>query len=147
MMPTADRPFLRIAGDGIAFDEVVSMVSNSGVEAEISGAFNAEELPELMEEISVMFAMYDPNRDNIAAGALPVKMFDAAAAGRPSIVTAGVPMGDLCEAEGLGKAVAWHDPNALSAAMLELRGSSATLEADAERERARFLEVVAPLLS
>ena len=146
-IPESDRPFLRIAGDGTAFDEVAELVSRSDLDAEISGSFSAEDLSGLMAEISLMFAMYDPERENIAAGALPVKMFDAANHGRPSIVTAGVPMGDLCEAEGLGQAVPWADPQALIAALMEMQGSAVRLVHGAERERTRFLEAVNQLFN
>ena len=42
-----------------------------------------------------MYAMYGPLRGNILQGALPVKMFDAAAQGVPSVVNNDCLMGDL----------------------------------------------------
>ena len=57
-----------------------------------------------MGEIDVMYAMYNPKKENIRSGALPVKMFDAAAFGRPTITTADVPMGDFCLEEEMGVA-------------------------------------------
>ena len=78
-------------------------VENGTLEAEVSGAFTQDDLPDLINELDVMYAMYAPLRGNILQGALPVKMFDAAAQGVPSVVNDGCLMGDLAESEGLGK--------------------------------------------
>ena len=41
------------------------------MEAEVSGAFSQSELPELLETIDVMYAMYSPQRGNVLQGASP----------------------------------------------------------------------------
>ena len=56
----------------------------------------------VMQVMHVMYAMYNPEKENILKGALPVKMFDGAAFGRPTITTGGVPMGDFCLDEEMG---------------------------------------------
>ena len=150
LIPAAKRPKIIIAGDGIKADEVRNLVMDaveSGeVNAEISGAFTPVQFQELVNQLDVMFALYPPERGNILQGALPVKMFDAASNGIPSIVNSGCLMGELAESEGIGKAVAWGDAVATSEAMLELRGTTVELKISSQREKKRFLAAVLPLL-
>jgi glycosyltransferase involved in cell wall biosynthesis len=150
LIPVAKRPKVIIAGDGIKADEVRNLmmdaVESGEIEAEISGAFTPIQFQELVEKLDVMFALYPPERGNILQGALPVKMFDAAANGIPSIVNSGCLMGELAESEGIGKAVAWDDAVATSNAMLELRGTTVELKISSQREKKRFLSAVLPLL-
>ena len=87
-----------LAGDGPCTDEVLKLFP----EVDYRGPFDEDELKNLMTEINIMYAMYNPEKENILRGALPVKMFDAAAFGRPTITTAGVPMGDFCIEEKMG---------------------------------------------
>ncbi len=89
-----------VAGDGPCTNEVLQLFP----EIDYRGAFDEDGLKSLMAEIDVMYAMYNPEKENIRSGALPVKMFDAAAFGRPTITTAGVPMGDFCLEEEMGVA-------------------------------------------
>ena len=86
------------AGDGLAVKEMLDEFPH----LDYRGPFNEEDLPGLVQEISVMYAMYDPARGNIMQGAIPTKMLDAAAFGRPSVVNRNTPMGDLCESEKMG---------------------------------------------
>ena len=150
LIPAAKRPKIIIAGDGIKEDEVRNLmmdaVQSGEVNAEISGAFTPIQFQELVKHLDVMFALYPPERGNILQGALPVKMFDAAANGIPSIVNSGCLMGELAESEGIGKAVAWDDAVATSNAMLELRGTTVELKISSQREKKRFLAAVLPLL-
>ena len=150
LIPAAKRPKIIIAGDGIKEDEVRNLmmdaVQSGEVNAEISGAFTPIQFQELVKHLDVMFALYPPERGNILQGALPVKMFDAAANGVPSIVNSGCLMGELAESEGFGKAVAWDDAVATSNAMLELRGTTVELKISSQREKKRFLAAVLPLL-
>ena len=150
LIPAAKRPKIIIAGDGIKEDEVRNLmmdaVESGEVNAEISGAFTPIQFQELVKHLDVMFALYPPERGNILQGALPVKMFDAAANGIPSIVNSGCLMGELAESEGIGKAVAWDDAVATSNAMLELRGTTVELKISSQREKKRFLAAVLPLL-
>ena len=136
------RPQVLIAGDGIAAAAVADLLP----EAEMPGPFTEAELPGLMTRFSVMYALYPPERGNIMQGALPAKMFEAAAFGRPTVVNSGCHMGEVCESEKLGRAVPWGDAQALATALTEVHGSTVELEYDAERERTRFLEVVERLL-
>ena len=93
LIPAAKRPKIIIAGDGIKEDEVRNLmmdaVQSGEVNAEISGAFTPIQFQGLVKHLDVMFALYPPERGNILQGALPVKMFDAAANGIPSIVNSG----------------------------------------------------------
>jgi glycosyltransferase involved in cell wall biosynthesis len=149
-IPFGARPHLIVAGDGTAAPAVASMVrsavSAGWLSAEVFGAFDESRLAELMAEVSVMYAMYPPTRGNILEGALPVKMFDAAAFGRPSVVNANCHMGEVCETEHLGKAVPWGDDSALAVALATLVGEVVELERDSADEKERFLRVVAGLL-
>jgi glycosyltransferase involved in cell wall biosynthesis len=144
------RPKVIIAGDGIRADEVrqlmMDAVESGDIEAEVSGAFTPVQFQQLVKQLDVMFAVYPPQRGNILQGALPVKMFDAAANGIPSIVNSDCLMGELAESEGIGKAVVWDDAIAISNAMLELRGTTVELKISSQREKKRFLSAVLPLL-
>ena len=144
------RPKVIIAGDGIRADEVrqlmMDAVESGEIEAEVSGAFTPVRFQELVKQLDIMFAVYPPQRGNILQGALPVKMFDAAANGIPSIVNSDCLMGELAESEGIGKAVVWDDAIAISNAMLELRGTTVELKISSQREKKRFLSAVLPLL-
>ena len=87
-----------LAGDGPCTDEILKLYPA----VDYRGPFDEEKLISLMAEIDVMYAMYNPEKENILKGALPVKMFDSAAFGRPTITTRGVPMGDFCLDEEMG---------------------------------------------
>lgn len=94
-----------LAGDGPCTNKVLQLFP----EVDYRGSFDEDGLNALMAEIDVMYAMYNPEKENIRSGALPVKMFDAAAFGRPTITTAGVPMGDFCLEENLGVAAKFEN--------------------------------------
>lgn len=144
------RPKLRIAGDGVAMPQVEQLVLEAveagEVEAEVSGAYTAEELPELLAEIDVMYAMYAPERGNIMDGALPVRMFDAAAQGIPSVVNNGCLMADVVEVEALGASAGWGDVEATALALLNCKDAVVELRANGEREHQRWLQAMQPLL-
>ena len=150
LIPTTERPKIIIAGDGIKAKEVQQLMMNaveSGeIEAEVSGAFTSSQFQELVGQLDVMFALYPPNRGNISQGALPVKMFDAAANGVPSIVNSDCLMGELAEFEEIGRAVRWDDAEAACNALLELRGTIVELRITSQREKDKFLSAVLPLL-
>jgi len=143
LLPETERPRVIIAGDGTRFTEVQRLASSHAeLDVNVRDSFNHADLPNLMSEINLMFAMYSPKRGNINDGALPAKMFEAAAHGRPSIVNANTPMGAVCESEGLGVTVDWGDSQALASAITGLQGTQVTLEIDESRERERFLSVL-----
>jgi glycosyltransferase involved in cell wall biosynthesis len=150
LIPATERPKIIIAGDGTKAKEVQQLMMNaveSGeIEAEVSGAFTSSQFEELVGQLDVMFALYPPNRGNISQGALPVKMFDAAANGVPSIVNSDCLMGELAEFEEIGRAVRWDDAEAACNALLELRGTIVELRITSQREKDKFLSAVLPLL-
>ena len=138
-----ERPKVMIAGDGVSREKILLMVEKySDLDIVIHDAFNHTDLPSMMRQISVMFAMYPPQRGNIREGALPSKMFEAAAFGRPSIVNKGVPMGTICETESLGTPVSWADVVGLADAIVNLKDSNVELQSDAKREKERFLQII-----
>ena len=146
LIPENDRPRIIIAGDGTKVESVKKLAKKySSHQIEFTGRFDHTELPSLMSKINLMFAMYSPKRGNIGDGALPSKMFEAAAYGRPSIVNANTPMGELCEAENLGASVQWNDAQELADAIMKLEGKVTDLEIDEKREKKRFFETIAKL--
>jgi len=138
-----DRPRVMIAGDGVSRQKVIEMIERfPELDIVIQDAFEHSDLPSMMREISVMFAMYPPQRGNIREGALPSKMFEAAAFGRPCIVNKGVPMGTICETESLGRSVSWGDMVELADSILDLKDVNVELQSDAKREKERFLQII-----
>ncbi len=150
LINSTNRPRVLIAGDGTASEGVANIIQNAisegWLEGEIHGSFNERERRKLMKEISVMYAMYPTERGNISEGALPSKMFEAAAFGRPSIVNSNTPMGDLCNSENLGCTVEWGNEKELATTLEIMNGEKVELLHDAERERNRFLTVINELL-
>ncbi len=146
LIPEETRPRLLIAGDGNAAVQVAEMVrigQNEGwLEAEVFGAFDSLQLAEMMGEVSVMYAMYPPFRGNIMDGAVPVKMFDAASYGRPSVVNAGCHMAEICESEGLGVATEWADAQGLADALVQADGMKVKLSRGEQAEKERFMGLV-----
>ena len=125
------RPSLKIAGDGTAVEPVhahlLTASSRLGIHLNLSGSFTSETFPTLMQDVDVMYALYPPHRGNITNGALPVKMFDAASYGVPTIVNSDCLMGELASMEAIGVPVAWDKPQELADALLSQRLSVAVL--------------------
>ncbi len=146
-----ERPKIRIAGDGVAYQSVSNMFHSSkakhGLDVEISGPFDATGFETMIQEIDVMYAIYSPTRGNILQGALPVKMFDAAAFGVPSVVNNSCLMGEIAELEGIGYGVTWLNTEDLAKNLLRLRTTRVELNSTAERERKRFIQALKPYLS
>jgi len=94
------RPRILLAGDGVKVNEVRSILSD--FEVDYRGPFKQSDLPDMISEIDAMWCVYDIKRGNIALGALPVKMFDAAVFGVPSITNSGCLMQDYAENFGIG---------------------------------------------
>ena len=142
-LPDGHRPSIIIGGDGTEIENVKSLAEKfPQINVQFIGKFYHQQFPEIMSKISLMFAMYSPDRGNIAEGAIPSKMFESAAYGRPSIVNANTPMGELCKSENLGTPVDWNDTQGLAKAILELTGVEVELQIDEERERERFTKVI-----
>lgn len=145
-LPADKKIKIIFAGDGTSLSEVQALAEQyTELEIEFSGKFKHQDLPSLMSEINLMFAMYNPQRGNINQGALPSKMFEAASYGRPSIVNQGTPMGALCVSDNLGLAVDWNDVKGLAEAITELSNVEVYLKTDESRERQRFLGVIETL--
>ena len=127
-----------IAGDGPVVDRLI----NRYPDIDYRGQFDETKLSRMMAEIDVMFAMYNPEKENIRQGALPVKMFDAAAFGRPTVTTANVPMGDFCLENKLGTVATFGDVQAVSNAILGAYELDVVSNHTEEAEREKFMTLV-----
>ena len=130
LWPEKQRPRLVLAGHGTADKKVDQMLVDSNIDYDRFGAFKRDEIGELISKISVMYAVYPVLRGNILEGALPTKMFDAAAYGRPSVVNSGCLMGDIARAEKLGDTVSAGDPLPLKNALEKIRQNATTVTLD-----------------
>lgn len=146
-MPNAERPSLHIAGDGVAWNDVKDLLTQNKehVSFVMEGAFTATDRTRLFQHVDVMYAVYDPARGNILDGALPVKVFDAAVHGVPSVVNSGCLVADLVEHEGTGISVLWNNPEQLASALLQLKGKDVAPGSMEPREKERFLAVISGL--
>ena len=149
-MPENQRPEICIAGDGPSWSRVKLELENfsksNGLNYDITGSYDRNGLIKILQKTNVMYAMYDPLRGNILDGALPVKMFDAAAHNVPSVVNSNCLMGELCEQEQLGKSVEWDNPSMLADALLSLRDSRVNMDKTASDFENHYLEVFSKLL-
>ena len=149
-IPQNQRPDICIAGDGPSWSQVKLELENfsksNGLRFDISGSYDRNGLTEILQKTNVMYAMYDPLRGNILDGALPVKMFDAAAHNVPSVVNSNCLMGELCEQEQLGKSVEWDKPSMLADALLSLRDSRVSMDKTASDFENHYLEAFNDLL-
>ena len=132
LIPELQRPILHIAGDGTEYDrvkyEIEQFSDKFALQHVFADSFQKSDLRSLLEQTNVMYAMYNPERGNIADGALSTKMFDAASLGIPSIVNADCLMGEICMVENLGKSVVWGDSEQLKNALLELKEARVKLQ-------------------
>ena len=131
-----------LAGDGPSVDRLLERYPD----IDYRGCFDDDQLNELMAEIDVMYAMYNPEKENIRQGALPVKMFDAAAYGRPTVTTANVPMGKFCLENNLGAVAIFGDVEAVSNAILEAYELDVVSTHTEEDEREKFMNLVQAVL-
>ncbi len=131
-----------LAGDGHAVDEIIKRFP----EIDYRGPFIESELPKLMTEINVMYAMYNPNYLNISEGALPVKMFDAAAFGIPTVTTSDCPMGNLCLEENLGHVAKYGDTNSISDAIQRTAGMEISDIIGEVNERKNLINSISELI-
>ena len=150
IIPKVQRPKLLIAGDGTSWKNVKGIIESFSQEHEIKydikSSYQKEDLAKLLKETNVMYALYDPARGNINDGALPVKMFDAASLGIPSIVNSNCLMAEICEREKLGISVEWGNSQALSEALLNQRNTRVKLENTASQFREVYLSKFHSLL-
>ena len=149
-MPQNQRPDICIAGDGPSWNQVKLELENFaksiGLKYDITGSYDRNGLTKILQKTNVMYAMYDPLRGNIIDGALPVKMFDAAAHNVPSVVNSNCLMGELCEQEQLGKSVEWNNSSMLADALLSLRDSRVYMDKTASDFENHYLEAFSKLL-
>jgi glycosyltransferase involved in cell wall biosynthesis len=118
-----------IAGDGADGPALRERIAGGGLEnVRMLGAVPADQIPRLYAEADIAVVML---RDvPLFHGALPTKMLEAMAAGRPVVLAARGEAARVLDAAGAGVVVAPEDPVALADAF-------AALAADPER-RARF---------
>ena len=131
-----------IAGDGPCVNQLLERCP----ELDYRGPFDDAQLADLMAEIDVMFAMYNPGKENIRQGALPVKMFDAAAFGRPTVTTAHVPMADFCLENKLGVVASFGDQDSITNAIEEAYEMDVVSVHSEEDERKKFVTLIESIL-
>ena len=131
-----------VAGDGPCVNQLLERYP----QLDYRGPFDDAQLRELMAEIDVMFAMYNPERENIRQGALPVKMFDAAAFGRPTVTTAHVPMADFCLENKLGVVATFGDLDSIANAIEEAYEMDVGSAHSEEDERKKFVTLIESIL-
>ena len=131
-----------VAGDGPCVNQLLERYP----ELDYRGPFDDAQLAELMAEIDVMFAMYNPERENIRQGALPVKMFDAAAFGRPTLTTDHVPMAEFCLENNLGVVASFGDQDSIAKAIEEAYEMDVVSVHSEEDERKKFVTLIESIL-
>ena len=130
-----------LAGDGLAVKQLIYDFPN----LDYRGKFVESDLSDLMQEISVMYAMYDDSRANIRLGAIPTKMLDASAFGIPSVTNSGTPMGDLCLNEKIGTVAPYGDIEKIAEAILD--AYQMEVEPKASNDKQEFQNVVERLIA
>ena len=73
-------------------------------------------------------------------------MFDAAAFGRPTVTTAGVPMGDFCIEHKLGIVASFGDVDSVADAIKDAYELDVVTEQTEEDERTKFMLTVESIL-
>ena len=131
-----------VAGDGPCVNQLLEQYP----QLDYRGPFDDTQLSGLMAEVDVMFAMYNPEKENIRQGALPVKMFDAAAFGRPTVTSAHVPMGDFCLENKLGAVASFDDQDSVSTAIKEAYEMDVVSIHSEEDERLKFVTLIQSIL-
>ncbi|HXS34969.1 MAG TPA: glycosyltransferase family 4 protein [Solirubrobacterales bacterium] len=121
---TAPRIEALIAGDGAEAPQLRARLANGGPgNVRMLGAVPGEDIPGLYANSDVAVVML---RDRpIFHGALPTKMLEAMAAGRPVLLSARGEAARLIEAQGAGIVVEPENPSALAAALTELASDPA----------------------
>jgi glycosyltransferase involved in cell wall biosynthesis len=110
-----------IAGDGADAERLRDLLRDEAVtNVKMLGALDAEAVPGLYTTADAAAVLL---RDlPIFAGALPTKLLEAMAAGRPLVLSARGESADLVTAAGAGVVVAPGDPAALAEALVGLQG-------------------------
>ncbi|HEY6549882.1 MAG TPA: glycosyltransferase family 4 protein [Solirubrobacterales bacterium] len=113
-----------IAGDGAEAPQLRARLADGGpANVRMLGSVPSKSIPALYADSDVAVVML---RDRpIFHGALPTKMLEAMAAGRPVLLSARGEAARLIEAEGAGVVVEPENPGALAAALAELASDPA----------------------
>ena len=112
-----ERVAVTIAGAGAELDEVRA-VARTASNVRVLGGLPADAIPGLYAEADVAAVLL---RDRpLFAGALPTKLFEAMAAGRPIALAGRGEAARLVERSGAGVVAAPEDPAALAAALVAL---------------------------
>jgi glycosyltransferase involved in cell wall biosynthesis len=121
--PGAPPIEVTIAGDGAEAPELRARLADGGPRVEMLGTVPSERIPDLYEasDIAVVLLRDRP----IFHGALPTKMLEAMAAGRPVVLSARGEAADLIESEKAGLVVEPENPGALATALAELAADPA----------------------
>jgi glycosyltransferase involved in cell wall biosynthesis len=122
--PGTPRVAVTIAGDGAEAPALrARLAGGDPAGVRMLGAVPAERIPSLYAEHDAAVVML---RDlPIFEGALPTKMLEAMAAGRPVVLAARGEAAHLVESEGCGVVVPPEDPRALAAALASLAADPA----------------------
>jgi hypothetical protein len=112
-----DTVSLTVAGAGAELQEV-ERTARGAANVRVLGAVPAEEVPKLYAEADVAAVLL---RDRpLFTGALPTKLFEAMAAGRPLVLAGCGEAARLVERSGAGVVVAPEDPAALAEMLVAL---------------------------
>jgi glycosyltransferase involved in cell wall biosynthesis len=124
-----------IAGDGAELGQVRRHAQRRApANVKVLGAVLAERIPEVYAESDAAVVLL---RDRpVFSSALPTKMFEAMAAGRALLVSAGGEAAELVERHGCGVAVPPERPRALAEAITRLHAAPANLLSMAAAGRA-----------
>lgn len=134
-------PKIKLAGDGVLVDDVLKLFDD--LDVEYLGSFSQNDLSNLMQGVDFMWCYYDHSRDNISMGALPVKMFDAAKYGIPSLVNSDCLMQDYAEKYQLGIAFSEDlDISALTELKQSLELNLDELEDQESKFKSKFSEII-----
>jgi hypothetical protein len=126
---------LSIVGEGPEGERLRALIATRRLaHVRLLGSVSPQEIPELYASADAGIV---PLRDlPIFAGALPTKLFEILASGRPAIVAARGEAADLVRDAGAGLTVAPEDPRALVAAFRRLQSTPAEARAMGARGRA-----------
>ena len=117
-----NRVCIRVAGSGRSQSEVRALLEQGardvGFGLKLSGSFSLAELPELMADTTLQYCLYPADRGNIER-AMPVKLLDSVAHGRPVIGNANTLMADWIERNGWGWIAPQANPGALAEVLAE----------------------------
>jgi glycosyltransferase involved in cell wall biosynthesis len=129
-----DAVEVRIAGDGAEAGALRDQLAHEpAANVELLGSVPHERVPLLYEHADVAAVLL---LDRPAfAGALPTKLFEAMAAGRPVVVSARGEAAEVVERHGAGVAVPPEDPRRLAEALRALREDRSRLEELGRRAR------------